>query len=272
MSIRVTDLSFSYGEKPLLTESSFRVEDGQKVGLVGENGTGKSTLLKLFMGEEYPDDGSVSVSGTMELVPQEVKRDPILDKATTVMEYVNPSGDKEEHEIRKMFSGLGIDEIDLLSKPQDYSGGVKTKFALARALFKEPDILLLDEPTNFMDIEGKRWVMGLLAQYPKTLILISHDLSLMDQAIDRVIYINKHKHKIEEYKGNYSQYVRLQKEAEELLKRKVEAEAKHIKSMEKGYKKNPGIYFEKRCQGQGQTKRADPPGEGELAGSTTRGA
>jgi len=245
MSIRVTDLSFSYGEKPLLTESSFRVEDGQKVGLVGENGTGKSTLLKLFMGEEYPDDGSVSVSGTMELVPQEVKRDPILDKAKTVMEYVNPGGDKEEHEIRKMFSGLGIDEIDLLSKPQDYSGGVKTKFALARALFKEPDILLLDEPTNFMDIEGKRWVMGLLAQYPKTLILISHDLSLMDQAIDRVIYINKHKHKIEEYKGNYSQYVRLQKEAEELLKRKVEAEAKHIKSMEKGYKKIQGYTSKK---------------------------
>lgn len=237
MSIRVTDLSFSYGEKPLLIEANFRIEDGQKVGLVGENGTGKSTLLKLFRGEEYPDEGKLEVSGTMELVPQEVKRDPILDKAESVMEYVNPDGTKEEHEIRKLFSGLGISEIDLSSKPQGYSGGVKTKFALARALFKEPDILLLDEPTNFMDIEGKKWVMGLLAQYPKTLILISHDLGLMDQAIDRVIYINKHKHKIEEYKGNYSQYKRLQKEAEELLKRRVEAEAKHIKQMEKGYKK-----------------------------------
>ena len=236
MSIRVTDLSFSYGEKPLLTESSFRVEDGQKVGLVGENGTGKSTLLKLFMGEEYPDDGSVSVSGTMELVPQEVKRDPILDKAKTVMEYVNPGGDKEEHEIRKMFSGLGIDEIDILSKPQDYSGGVKTKLALARALFKEPDILLLDEPTNFMDIEGKRWVMGLLAQYPKTLILISHDLSLMDKAIDRVMYVNKHTHQVEEYKGNYSQYKRLQKEAEIRFKKQVIGQQKVIHKLEHAIK------------------------------------
>jgi len=245
MSVRVTNLSFSYGEKPLLIGANFRIEDGQKVGLVGENGTGKSTLLKLFMGEEYPDEGAITVNGTMELVPQEVKRDPILDKARSVMEYVNPEGKLEEHEIRKLFSGLGVPQIDLNSKPTEYSGGVKTKFALARALFKEPDILLLDEPTNFMDIEGKAWVMGLLAQYPKTLILISHDLGLMDHAIDRVIYVNKHKHQIEEYKGNYTQYKRLQKEAEELLKSKVEAEAKHIKSMEKGYKKIQGYTSKK---------------------------
>src|SRR3990172_5760254 len=99
MSIRATDLSFSYVEKPLLIEANFRVEDGQKVGLVGENGTGKSTLLKLFRGEEYPDDGRIDINGTMELVPQEVKRDPILDKAESVMEYVNPEGEKAEHEI-----------------------------------------------------------------------------------------------------------------------------------------------------------------------------
>lgn len=236
MSIRATKISFSYGEKPLLVEASFRIEDGQKVGLVGENGTGKSTLFKLFMGEEYPDEGKVEVSGTMELVPQEVKRDPILDKAQTVMEYINPAGERQEHEIRKLFAGLGISEIDLDSKPQEYSGGVKTKFALSRALFKEPDILLLDEPTNFMDPEGKKWVMGLLAQYPKTLILISHDLSLMDQAIDRVIYVNKHKHKIEEYKGNYSQYMRLKSQADTLFRKQVEGQQKYIGQLEHAIK------------------------------------
>lgn len=236
MGIRATDLSFSYGEKPLLIEANFRIEDGQKVGLVGENGTGKSTLLKLFRGEEYPDEGSLHVNGTMELVPQEVKRDPILDKAVSVMEYVNPDGEIPEHKLRKMFSGLGIGDIDLESVPQSYSGGVKTKLALARALFKEPDILLLDEPTNFMDLEGKRWVMGMLAQYPKTLILISHDLSLMDKAIDRVIYINKHKHIIEEYRGNYSQYKRLQKEAEIRFKKQVVGQQKVIKKLEHAIK------------------------------------
>ncbi|PIR98900.1 hypothetical protein COT87_02415 [Candidatus Collierbacteria bacterium CG10_big_fil_rev_8_21_14_0_10_44_9] len=236
MSIRATDLSFSYGEKPLLVEASFRIEDEQKVGLVGENGTGKSTLLKLFRGEEYPDDGKLEINGTMELVPQEVKRDPILDKAVSVMEYVNPEGEIPEHKLRKLFAGLGIGEIDLESKPQNYSGGVKTKLALARALFKEPDILLLDEPTNFMDLEGKRWVMGMLAQYPKTLILISHDLSLMDKAIDRVIYINKHKHIIEEYRGNYSQYKRLQKEAEIRFKKEVVGQQKVIKKLEHAIK------------------------------------
>jgi ATPase subunit of ABC transporter with duplicated ATPase domains len=237
MGIRVSNLSFGYGEKELLTGANFRVENGQKIGLVGENGTGKSTLLKLFRGEVVPDDGNIEIAGSMELVPQEVKRDPIMEAASSVNSYVNPDGKLEEHTIRKLFSGLGIAEIELLAKPQGFSGGVKTKLALARALFKQPDILLLDEPTNFMDVAGKKWVMALLAQYPKTLILISHDLDLMDSAIDRVIYINKHKHQIEEYKGNYSQYKRLQKQAEELFKRRVEAEAKHIKSMEEGYKK-----------------------------------
>ena len=236
MSIRVTDLSFSYGEKPLLVEANFRIEDGQKVGLVGENGTGKSTLLRLFQGEEYPDEGKLEVNGTMELVPQEVKRDPNLDKAATVMEYINPEGEVAEHRIRKLFAGLGISDVDLQSKPQNYSGGVKTKFALTRAILKEPDILLLDEPTNFMDLEGKKWVMGLLAQYPKTLILISHDLSLMDKAIDRVIYVNKHTHKIEEYKGNYSKYVKLQKEAAEVFKKQVLGQQRKIGQLEKAIK------------------------------------
>ena len=236
MSIRATDLSFSYGEKPLLIEVNFRIEDGQKVGLVGENGTGKSTLLKLFRGEEYPDDGKLEINGTMELVPQEVKRDPILDKAVSVMEYVNPDGEVPGHKLRKLFAGLGIGEIDLASKPQSYSGGVKTKFALARAILKEPDILLLDEPTNFMDHEGKAWVMGLLAQYPKTLILISHDLEFMDKAIDRVIYMNKNTHKIEEYKGNYSKYLKLQKEAQQLFAKQVKGQQRYINQLEHAIK------------------------------------
>lgn len=236
MSIRATNISFSYGEKPLLVEANFRIEDGQKVGLVGENGTGKSTLLKLFTGELYPDEGDLKITGTMELVPQEVKRDPILDKAKSIMEYVNPDGIIEEHQIRKLFAGLGVGEVDMDSPPQGYSGGVKTKFALARAILKEPDTLLLDEPTNFMDIEGKKWVMGLLAQYPKTLILISHDMALMDKAIDRVMYVNKHKHIIEEYKGNYTQYKKLQKEAENLFKKQVHGQQKAIDKLEHAMK------------------------------------
>ena len=236
MSIRVTDLSFSYGEKPLLVEANFRIEDGQKVGLVGENGTGKSTLLKLFRGEEYPDEGTLDITGTMELVPQEVKRDPILDQAESVMAYINPDGEIPEHKIRKLLAGLGVGEVDLNSKPQGYSGGVKTKFALTRALLKEPDTLLLDEPTNFMDIEGKKWVMGLLAQYPKTLILISHDLSLMDKAIDRVIYVNKHTHKIEEYKGNYTKYLQLQKQAADVFKKQVVGQQRQIAKLEHAIK------------------------------------
>ncbi len=236
MGIRVNNLSFGYGDKVLFEEADFEVLDGQKVGIVGENGTGKSTLLKLFRGEVDPEEGKIEIQGSMEFVPQEVKRDPVLEKAQTVMEYVNPDGHKAEHEIRKLFTGLGIGEIDLDSEPQGYSGGVKTKLALARALFKEPDILLLDEPTNFMDLAGKKWVMGLLANYPKTLILISHDLELMDQAIDRIIFVNKHTHKIDEYKGNYSKFLHLQKERETLLRKQVNLQQKQIGKLESAIK------------------------------------
>ncbi|MEI6690830.1 MAG: ABC-F family ATP-binding cassette domain-containing protein [bacterium] len=236
MGIKVNNLSFGYGDKILLDEVNFAINNGQKIGIVGENGTGKSTLLKLFCGQIDPDGGKIVVQGSMEMVPQEVKRDPVLEAAKTVEAYVNPDGLIEDHEIHKLFAGLGIADVGLQLAPQGYSGGVKTKMALARVLFKEPDILLLDEPTNFMDSEGKHWVMRLLSQYPKTLILISHDLDLLDQAIDRVIYVNKHTHKIEEYRGNYSQYKRLQGEATATFTKNVVKDAKYIAGLEHAIK------------------------------------
>jgi ATP-binding cassette subfamily F protein 3 len=120
------------------------------------------------------------------------------------------------------------------------SGGQKTKFALARALIAEPDVLILDEPTNFMDSAGKAWVMDFLSTYPKTLLLVSHDLSLIDNSIDKVLAIDPQKHTVEEYKGNFTLYKRIKKEKDELLKRQIVKEQKHIAQMEEAVLKMAG--------------------------------
>lgn len=211
--------------------------ENQKVGLVGPNGAGKTTLLNLLTQKEFPIEGKIEVAGSIGFVPQEVKVDPELDQAKSIRHYLNPEGLKMDFELKKMMANLELDRLDFESLPRFLSGGEKTKLALCRALLLEPDLLLLDEPTNFMDISGKKWVMEFLSHYHKTLILISHDLELVDSSIDRVLYINQHTKKIEEYKGNYTKFVQLKRQKEALFKKHLAVEQKRIKKMEEGVKR-----------------------------------
>lgn len=246
--LRVSDLSFSYGEIPLYEGVNFIVGKGQKIGLVGPNGSGKSTLLKILTGKEEGYSGKVEVQGLVGLVPQEVKYDSVMDASKTVRDYVDPQSNYEDFVIEKMFKGLEL-EVALSKNPKDLSGGQKTKLALARALFMKPDVLLLDEPTNFMDIAGKKWVMNFLGSYEGTVVVISHDLELMNHAIDKVFAINIQKKTIDEYKGNYTDYLRLKAEKEETLRKEVVVKKKHIKRMEEGLKRM------QRMKGKGVRRR-----------------
>jgi len=242
--IEAQSISFSYGGKVLLEEANFRIAKNQKVGLVGPNGAGKSTLLKLILDIEHTKSGKLTHQGTLGYVPQEIKRDTDLQNATTVQSYINPQSIHLDHEIKRLLHGLGID-LALDHNPNTTSGGQKTKLALARQLLLEPEILLLDEPTNFMDERGKRWVMNFLSHYEKTVIVISHDLELMNMAIQKVLAVNPVTHKIEEYTGNYDDYIRLKGEADALLKRQIKAKEKHIKQMEAGLHKMTRFSSEK---------------------------
>lgn len=235
--ISVQHLSFSHGSRLIFDEVNLSVMDNSKVGLIGPNGAGKSTLLKILCREEIPNAGKIEVIGSIGIVPQEVKHDPIMEACTTVREYLNPDHIKHDYELHKMISGVELSEVDLEGSPSVLSGGQKTRLALARALLAQPDILLLDEPTNFLDIEGKKWVMGFLASYPKTLILISHDLELLDKYIDKILFVDAHLGKIEEYKGNYTQALEQREEKESLLKKQVSLEQRNISRLEESAKK-----------------------------------
>ena len=141
--LKVSDLSFSYGHEPLYENVNFAIARGQKVGLVGPNGSGKSTLLKMLTGGEDGYSGKIIVDGSISLVPQEVKYDPTMESSATARDYIDPNNEHEDHEIQKLLSVLELD-IELSINPQKFSGGQKTKLAIARALLVNPDILFLD--------------------------------------------------------------------------------------------------------------------------------
>ncbi len=235
--IKAKGIFFSYGDRYILEDASFVVPQNSIVGLVGPNGAGKSTLFKLLKREEGESRGNIDIVGTIGHVPQEIKTDPVLDSAKSVREYIDTEHTKSDHELEYMLRNL---ELDIeLGHPnlKSLSGGQKTRLAIARALIAQPDILLLDEPTNFLDTKGKEWVMNFLKSYPKTLIIVSHDLALLDEVIDKVLFLNPQTQKIEEYKGNYTAYLEKKKEAEERLKREVGEQMKKIKRMEKSLTK-----------------------------------
>lgn len=231
--IKVTGLSFTWIDKPIFSGVSFSVNDQEKVGLIGMNGSGKTTLFKILAGEEQADDGRIQVDGKIAFVPQEVKNDPIMDKSEDIISYLNVSNEPR-YEINRILAGLGLKDLNLELSPKILSGGQKTRLALTRAILSKPKILLLDEPTNFLDEEGKIWVANFMNNFEGTIVLISHDLEFLGGKLDKIFYINPQTKSIDIYGGNYQSFVKLKEEKEELLKRHIEAEQKHLKQMKKG--------------------------------------
>jgi ATPase subunit of ABC transporter with duplicated ATPase domains len=242
--ILAKNISYSYSRLPIYSDSSFSILKGEKVALVGPNGAGKSTLFKLLMKEDHVTDGSIHISGKIGYVPQEIKHDPILEAAADIQSYLDPEFKKQSYELMIMLNSLEVN-AELEDMPQKLSGGQRTKLALLRAIIEEPDILLLDEPTNFLDTEGKRWIMEFLSEYPNTLIVISHDISLLDRHIEKVIEIDPGSKKIQEYKGNYSKYVKLKGNNDEMLQKRFANDQKEITRMKKSLLKMARMSSEK---------------------------
>ena len=239
------NIFYSYGKENIFEGANFFIPKNSKVGVVGVNGCGKSTLFNLITKQDFIDDGKLEVVGEVMLVPQEVKRDEQMEKAQSIRDYLDPYYQKQDYELLKMLSKLELERLSLDGKPQVLSGGQKTKLAIARALIFEPEILLLDEPTNFLDIEGKKWMMNFLGRYSKTLVIISHDLKLLDKNIDKIIEVNKNTKLIEEYNGNYTNYVTLKGERETLLVNQIHVQERKIVEMKKGLLKIAGNRSEK---------------------------
>ncbi len=257
--LTLADITLRIAGRPLIEGADLQIADGQKVGFVGRNGTGKSSLFKLILGELQADQGEVQLPSKARVgsVAQDAP-----GGATTPLEAVlaadrerqalldererNPSAERiADIEMRlyeigaeaaparasRILKGLGFDEAMQNRPLSSFSGGWRMRVALASTLFAEPDLLLLDEPTNHLDLEAALWLERYLERYPRTLILISHDRDLLNSIPDRIVHLEGGKLKL--YGGNYDTFERVRREQRELLDKQRKGEdlrRKHLQA------------------------------------------
>lgn len=236
--LQINGLTYRIGGRTLLDHATLTVAKGRKVGLVGRNGAGKTTLFRLITGEISPDDGEVSVLGRARVgtVAQEAPGGPesLLDTVLAadaelaaltaeagtatdpnrIAEIHTRLADIEAHtapaRAAAILAGLGFDEAAQRRPCAEYSGGWRMRVALAGALFARPDLLLLDEPTNHLDLEATMWLESYLASWPGTLVVISHERTLLNQVAGGIVHL--HGRKLTAYRGGYDTFEKTRRE------------------------------------------------------------
>ena len=255
----IDDLTVRIAGRTLIEGASVNVPTGARVGLVGRNGTGKTTLFSVIAGDHAPEHGSITLpprwrigrlaqeapSGPDSLIDVVLKADTersaLLAEAETatdphaIAEIQTRLADIGAHaapaRAASILSGLGFSDADQQRAVQEFSGGWRMRVALAATLFAQPDLLLLDEPTNYLDLEGTLWLQDHLARYPATLIVISHDRDLLDSAVGHILSLEQKKLTL--WRGGYSAFARQRSERAALdqkLIKKQETQRKHLQT------------------------------------------
>ena len=201
--IQLSQLSLAYGHHPLLDHADLVVEAGERIGLIGRNGTGKSSLLRIVAGEGAPDDGTVWRQPG--LVVASVAQEPAFEPGLGVREAVAAGAGEAiaPHRIDATLSRMGLDaeaRVDALS------GGMRKRVALARALVREPELLLLDEPTNHLDIDAIEWLEDALLAFRGAVLLVTHDRRFLDRVAQRIVELDRGR--LASFPGNFSEYER----------------------------------------------------------------
>ena len=198
--INLEHINKIYGEKVIFEDASFGIQERDKIGIVGINGTGKSTLLKVIAGEEVPDSGQVIRQNGLKLafVPQ----NPVFPDGADIRSYALESGTDESWQVESNLTELGITDFD--QKIEQLSGGQKRRVVLAKILAGHFDVLLLDEPTNHLDQEMITWLEEYLRSYRGTVLMVTHDRYFLDKIVTKVVELDNGKATV--YLGNYSAY------------------------------------------------------------------
>jgi ATP-binding cassette subfamily F protein 3 len=254
--LQIDNLVFDAWGRRFFDRASVTIPDGTKVGLVGRNGVGKSTLFKLIVGELAAQEGDILLPKAAKIgsVDQEHPATPVtlLDTilaADTRREALNAELETAEPEhlaeiyqhlnaidadraparAAEILSGLGFSNADLARPMAEFSGGWRMRVALAAALFAEPDLLLLDEPTNYLDLEGALWLEARLKKYPKTALIVSHDRELLNNSVDAILHLSEGK--LDLYTGGYDDFEHRRAEKTRLqaaTRAKQDAERAHL--------------------------------------------
>ncbi|MEI7514215.1 MAG: ATP-binding cassette domain-containing protein [Betaproteobacteria bacterium] len=251
--ITLIDAQLAFGHVPLLDHAGFSLEAAERVGLIGRNGAGKSSMLKILAGMEKPDDGVLQVQSNTRIAY--VAQEPSLDAQSTVFKSVSVGLQRVRHLIEEYCQGHGdldamqseIEALDGWNWEQrvtetlhrlhldadamvsTLSGGTKKRVALAQALVAQPEVLLLDEPTNHLDLDSIEWLEGLLIDFKGSIITITHDRSFLDNVATRIVELDRGK--LLSYPGNFAAYL-LQKEEQLAQEAVINARADKLLAQE----------------------------------------
>lgn len=204
-----------YVERKILDNVSFFLNEGDKIGIIGVNGTGKSTLLKILAGREHYDSGEITKTGGVRIgyLPQT----PVFDSHATIIEHVfaglsEAERDAKQYEAKAILTKLGITDFE--RDITTMSGGEKRRVAIAAALVKPCEVLIMDEPTNHIDNETVTWLEELLQKYKGAIVMVTHDRYFLDRVSNKIIEVDRGK--LYSYDGNFSTFVKLKAEREEM--------------------------------------------------------
>ena len=215
MLLSAEHLSINFGSRQLLDDVNFYLNEGDKVGVIGINGTGKSTFLKVLSGVTEPDGGTVSRNPNVQI--SLLSQNPVMDEDATVLEQVFlhfPAEFRElnEYEAKAMLNRLGI--TDFSQKVGTLSGGQRKRVALAAALIHPADVLILDEPTNHLDSEMVAWLEDWLRRFKGGLVMVTHDRYFLERVVNHITELSRGK--LYHYEANYSKYLELREQRQEM--------------------------------------------------------
>lgn len=228
--ISIENLSKSFGGQVLFEDASFRLNSRERVGLVGRNGHGKSTLFRILAGRESADSGRIVIPKQYRIghLEQHIE----FTEPTVLAEGMKglPEAESDHHwKVEKVLAGLGFSDEDMGRPPREFSGGYQVRLSLAKVLVSEPDLLLLDEPTNYLDITSIRWIERFLNAWPRELLLITHDRSFMDRVVTHVVGIHRHgMRKVAGDTGKFYEQLAMEEEVYEKTRLNDERKRKEI--------------------------------------------
>lgn len=267
----LNNISFEFGSRYLYKDAHWHIKPNEKIGLIGANGTGKSTLLRVIVGEYQISGGNVTKRKdlTIGFLNQDLlsyqTEDNILKVAMEAFEKANKlhaeieeilkqlehdysddimnrlhdkqtqfealDGYNLQYKAEEILEGLGFSTLDLQRPLREFSGGWRMRVMLAKILLQQPDLLLLDEPTNHLDLPSIKWLENYLIDYERTVIIVSHDRYFLDKTVTKIAEISNEK--INLYSGNYSFFLVEKKEREEMQRNQFKNQEKYIKEQEK---------------------------------------